>query len=435
MFDSLTRVRLHNLNIIKKIGLIVIVISCVLQAQVNRNQVPWGAGISRGQDLQISLIEFSPGDHITDYFGHIAMVVSDTALDVSRVYNFGLFSFDEGFISRFAMGRLIFKKGALSLGGSIQYYVNSKRTIILHELNLPDKEKEILAKQLNWEVLPENSTYLYHHYNDNCATRLRDMIDKAVHGQFADFTNKPARFTLREHTIRYTQHDPLMEWLLMFLMNNSIDQPVRQWDEMFLPAELCGFAQKFSYQDSLGKAHQLVENSRMLFDSHRSPVPQTADNWPLWTIFCGIIIALIVIFLALYYPKNGKLRQKLFLTFCALNTFVFGFVGSVLFFMALFTDHVVTYYNENLLLANPLTFLIFFLTIFMLFKPTLNGINTIKWLWYILAASTILSLLLKLFPGFNQDNLMILSILLPVNLSFAFAFYKISLNRDILKNK
>ena len=85
------------------------------------------------------------------------------------------------------------------------------RTILFHELNLPESKKVILAKQLAWEVLPENSQYLYHHYNDNCATRLRDLIDQAVDGQFKQLTNKAARFTLREHTLSYTEHDPLMQ--------------------------------------------------------------------------------------------------------------------------------------------------------------------------------------------------------------------------------
>jgi len=95
----------------------------------------------------------------------------------------------------------------------------------------------------------------------------------------------------------------------------------------------------------------------------------------------------------------------------------------------LFTDHVVTYYNENLLLANPVTFLIFLLSAVAIFKPSQNLLQKIKRLWYFLAATSIVLLLLKIFPGFNQDNLMIISILLPMNLAFAFVFYK----KDLLK--
>jgi len=236
-----------------------IILSPFLAAQTFRTQVPWETGLSKGKDLQIYLVEFSPGDHITDYFGHIAMVVKDTSNDVSKVYNFGLFSFDDGFISRFDMGRLIFSKAALSLSGTIRHYINANRTITFHELNLPDNKKLILARQLSWEVMPENSQYLYHHYNDNCATRLRDLIDNAVDGQFKELTNEPSRLTLREHTIRYTEQDPLMQWLLMFLMNNSIDEPVLEWDEMFLPGELIRFVKMVSYKDSLGNKQELVK--------------------------------------------------------------------------------------------------------------------------------------------------------------------------------
>jgi len=407
-----------------------IILSPFLAAQTFRTQVPWETGLSKGKDLQIYLVEFSPGDHITDYFGHIAMVVKDTSNDVSKVYNFGLFSFDDGFISRFAMGRLIFSKAALSLSGTIRHYINANRTITFHELNLPDNKKLILARQLSWEVMPENSQYLYHHYNDNCATRLRDLIDNAVDGQFKELTNEPSRLTLREHTIRYTEQDPLMQWLLMFLMNNSIDEPVLEWDEMFLPGELIRFVKMVSYKDSLGNKQELVKASNMYYYSGREPVIEIADNWPIWTILCGLLIGLLAISIAINFPKNETFKRKLFFTYSAIITLVVGFLGLVLFFMAFFTDHLVTYHNENLLLANPATFIIFVLSVIAIFKPSFKVVQNIKWLWYFLAATTILLLILKIIPGFNQDNLMIISLLLPMNFAFAFAFYK----KDLFKS-
>lgn len=419
-----------KLNIFRSLLILVFTISISLSAQSYNRQVPWATGKSKGSDLQIFLVEFSPGDNITDYFGHIAMVVKDTTNDVARVYNFGLFSFDEGFIKRFAMGRLIFWKAALSLSGTIRQYISMNRTITFYELNLRDDKKLILAKQLNWEVLPQNSQYLYHHYNDNCATRLRDLINIAVDDQFRKFTDKPARFTLREHTIRYTEQDPLMQWLLMFLMNDSIDEPVKQWAEMFLPGELVHFVKQFSYQDSSGVMQHLVTSSSVYYDSGREPVKNSADNWPLWTIFAGIFIAGLAVSLAIWSKKNTTKARVLFFAFNLFIAFVFGFIGTALFLMASFTDHIVTYYNENIFLANPLTFIIFFLSAFALFKPSKKIIGMIKWLWYFLAASSLLLLILKIFPAFNQDNFMIISLLLPVNCGFAFAFYKKDLSKS-----
>jgi hypothetical protein len=193
---------------------------------------------------------------------------------------------------------------------------------------------------------------------------------------------------------------------------------------MFLPAELIKYAKEFSYKDSLGNNQELVKSSSIYYDSGRKPVPQTADNWPLWTIISGLFIALLTIVLALYYPKNEALRQKLFFIFVAMFSFVFAVLGTILFFMAFFTDHVVTYHNENLLLASPLTFFVFILSVILIFKPSQKVFEKTKWLCYALAVLSVLLVFLKIFPVFDQDNWMIISVLLPVNLACAFSFYK-----------
>jgi len=143
-----------------------------------------------------------------------------------------------------------------------------------------------------------------------------------------------------------------------------------------------------------------------------------------------LLIGLLAISIAINFPKNETFKRKLFFTYSAIITLVVGFLGLVLFFMAFFTDHLVTYHNENLLLANPATFIIFVLSVIAIFKPSFKVVQNIKWLWYFLAATTILLLILKIIPGFNQDNLMIISLLLPMNFAFAFAFYK----KDLFKS-
>ena len=56
---------------------------------------PWGTGESQGEDLAISLVTFSPGDDVASWWGHGSLVVEDRRLEQSRLYNYGMFSFDE----------------------------------------------------------------------------------------------------------------------------------------------------------------------------------------------------------------------------------------------------------------------------------------------------------------------------------------------------
>ncbi len=166
--------------------------------QRNRlENIPWVSGRSSAEDLQISLITIGPGDHLTDWWGHTSLIVTDTTYNISRVYNFGYFSFDEGFVNRFAMGRLIFWAGDISLSATLSRYISAKRTIAFQELNIPVESRLTLAMELAKSVLPENSRYLYDHYKENCATRLRDYIDAAVDGQYADSMKVTGRLTFR----------------------------------------------------------------------------------------------------------------------------------------------------------------------------------------------------------------------------------------------
>ena len=36
---------------------------------------------------------------------------------------------------------------------------------------------------LQWSLRPENTKYRYDYYRDNCTTRVRDVIDRAVDGE------------------------------------------------------------------------------------------------------------------------------------------------------------------------------------------------------------------------------------------------------------
>ena len=56
---------------------------------------------SRGDSLVIKIATIGPGDDLTSWWGHTAVIVEDKTFNVSRFYNYGLFSFDqENFISK-----------------------------------------------------------------------------------------------------------------------------------------------------------------------------------------------------------------------------------------------------------------------------------------------------------------------------------------------
>ena len=403
---------------------------------VNAGTVPWANGQSRAEDLQIKLVTFGVGDDIPSYWGHTALIVEDTRLQKSKIYNYGLFSFGDGMILNFLMGRLIFSGGAFSVPAYLNYYRNMNREIRVATLKLPDRKKVELAAALANSVLPENRDYLYHHYDENCATRLRDYLDKTLDGELKRATLKKARMSLRDHSRRYMARSPLLELGHMFLTNKEVDRPIQVWNEMFLPDELERQVLDLKITDSTGNAQSIVSDYIILFKPDRDEVP--AEVPPLWPkmLLSGLFIAGLACLFAFFAVKNPLgWAGTLFGAWQALIGLGLGLPGLILFLISVFTEHTVSYWNINLAFAHPLyLILIVYGTSFAYGK--IKSITKIYRFWVMQVGLTILGLLLNFLPFFGQDNRMLLALLLPIIIGYAGAtlFFKTRFKRVADKN-
>jgi hypothetical protein len=411
-----------SVRILIVISIVLVVYTwCSAQYVSDNNSAGYG-----GDSLVIKLVTIGPGDDLTSWWGHTAIIVDDNTLHLSRFYNYGLFSFEQdNFVTNFAMGRLIFWVGAWNTTDALEYYVNLNRDIRFQILNIVPEKRAEIARLLATNILPENREYLYDHYRDNCSTRVRDLFDRVLGGQFYSQMQIPSTMTFRDHTRRHTDHHFIVDWLLMFLMNNTIDQEIRRWDDMFLPEELERNVADFTYKDDTGEKRKLVKSNYHFFQAkNRESLPEGVPvHWPTGLLI-GLTSAVITIIIAIGYKRQIHYMRQLFGVFHLLIGIVYGIPGLALFFMSFFTDHVVTYHNENMLLANPFTLLLIPLGIGI----TLNKSFSLKWspiLWYFLCGLTIILLILKIFPVFDQQNWLSISMIMPLNLTMAFSWSKI----------
>lgn len=386
---------------------------------------------SRPEDLLIKLVTFGPGDDVYNFFGHNALVVEDTARHMAGLYNFGMFSFGPDMLPNYMKGKLTFWVAETPVRATFAHYIDMNRSIHVQELDLAPAARADLARALAWQVLPENREYLYDHYFDNCSTRLRDLIDRAVGGQFHAALDKPARMTHRGHTMRMTQKSPLVAFALVFWMNDRQERPIKQWDELFLPSELEQQVAHLQYKNAAGQTVPLVAASYAVFEARRPPIPVTpATGWP-WTLALGCFGGGLFWLTAVWWKRSGsKLARALFgLEHAAWGTLL-GVIGTAGFLMWAFTEHKVTFRNENQLLANPLTLLWLPLGIAIAFGST-RALTWTRYVFYALAGMSLLLLVLKLLPTFDQDTLLPMTLLLPLNLGGALAHR--TLQRSVAK--
>lgn len=384
---------------------------------------------SRGNDLEIKLVTIDPGDDLTSWWGHTAIIVEDQRFETSLFYNYGLFSFEqENFIYNFAMGRLIFWVGVWNTSDALAHYLSLNREIRMQILNLSPAKKVEMAVFLANNVLPQNREYLYDHYRDNCSTRVRDLLDKLIDGQFYRKLQVPGRMTFRQHTRRHTDAYFIVDGLLMFLMNNSIDKGIRQWDDMFLPEELEYYVANLTYEDNNGQVQDLVKSSYTYYNAKdRLSLPVNAPaHWPRG-LAIGFFSGVLLILLGFGYLREIKFSRQLFGIYQTSLGVFYGIPGLILFLMSMFTDHTVTYHNENLFLANPLTTLLIPLGIGLLLDKRFCRMWLPK-LWYLITSINLILLVLKFLPVFDQYNWLSISLIVPLSVSASFIWYKIEKN-------
>ena len=190
---------------IGKKKVLLLTLGLLLSALSLSGQSNSGAG-RLGDALTLKLAVIGPGDELYFWWGHIGLVVEDLRSGQSRFYDWGVFSFEnENFFVNFAFGRLIYSCIATRAQLNYNVYTHTNRDITLYTLDLPSEKKEAVLRFAENNMLPENRDYNYHHFRDNCATRIRDILDLALDGKFREeFANAPSRFTYRQHVRRHT---------------------------------------------------------------------------------------------------------------------------------------------------------------------------------------------------------------------------------------
>lgn len=385
-----------------------LVASLLLTSSSSTAPPPWATGVSAGDDLAIHVVTFGSGDDIAEWFGHAAIVVEDTARAESRLYNYGEYAFDPTLALRYLKGHLTFHVGERPFARTIAMYAQKNRDVRLQTLGLSSSQKLALATLLANNVKPENRQYRYDHYSDNCTTRIRDAIDVVTDGALRRQSG-PGLLTLRQHTASLTAVHPVLSVLIDVLLNDEVDRPLSTWEELFLPREFERFLDGIVVADEAGTLRPLVVDRRVLHRADRPEPPPPPSPWLLLAV--GLIGAVVVVGLARVGGRRG------YGVAVAVVGVVLGVPGTILFSMAVATDHHVTFWNENLLLLHPLALLLVPGGLWLALgrTPPSAIVRSTRGVITVCAALGMVAVLGKIvLPGFDQDNAGIVAVVVPV---------------------
>lgn len=367
------------------------------------NQLEWV------EQATISLLTVGSGDPLYAWFGHSALIIGQPS-GGQVMYDYGVFDPNQkNFYLNFARGRMYYSVWESGASWRIEDALAEKRDVKLIELELTPEAKLATIKFLQNNAKEENSTYLYHFYYDNCATRIRDILNAATDGEFRSWAEEqPTSTSYRQFVQRYMSHSPAIFWALDFLQGKTIDRPLNRYEEMFLPESLHQAVLDFS--PFLADEHILQDTSSdgVRFRAHTKNVNH---DWA-YALF-GILLAL-----SLY--ALGRRHQRIASCIYGMLLFGLGLLGSILLFMMTFSDMDMTWFNENIVLMNPLLFF----GMGSAFAYTFSGKRKGKIAKRTFQGVFILCIALVVAKGLLpsiliQDNLKIILLLLPIALSGA----------------
>ncbi len=379
-----------------------------------------------GSNLTVYLLTFGWGDVVWERFGHNAIWIKDRASGTDVTYNWGMFDFNQpNFISRFLTGDTRYWMEAIELEPMLRYYKERNRSILSQELNLTPAQRLKLQQFVQSNALPQNKFYRYDYYRDNCSTRLRDALDHALSGQLQLATvTRMTSGTYRSHTQRLMTGDIPLYTGVTLALGPRADEPLSQWEEMFLPVRMANTLRATSIPDSAGLRIPLVRSEMPLFASGRPPEPAAPPNYFPWYVAVGILLAGVLI--ALVRSAEGGHRVSLFAAtaFATLWSLIAGLAGIALVIAWLFTKHYFMGRNENLMHFDPLSIALAILIPLSVYGR--RGVSRAIKLSGFVAALSLFGFVLQGLPFFDQKNGEIIALALPINLAVWWTVYRLT---------
>jgi hypothetical protein len=317
----------------KKLVLLLLIITTLCNAQSS----------TLSDQAEISVITCGPFQgEVYSAFGHSAFRVYDAALGIDKAYNYGVFDFDQpNFYLNFARGRNNYMLGVYPYDRFRDYYIYHNRYVHEQKLNLSTQQKQRLYEFLEWNALPENRSYPYDYFYDNCATKIRDVAVK-VFGDSVKFDGSfiTTKFSIRELTDLYLKHQPWGDLGIDICLGLPMDKKASPYEYMFLPDYI-----EYSFDHATLNNTPIVKEKIIVYESQKEEYSKNLLH-PL-SVFG--LVALVTLFLSVWDLKRKKLSTWF-------DTALFGttgLVGILLLLLWIATDHKAAANNFNLLWALP----------------------------------------------------------------------------------
>lgn len=291
---------------------------------------------------EVSVITCGPYQgEVYSAFGHSAIRVQDPSTGEDWVFNYGTFTFDPAFYINFPRGDLFYKLGVYPFDQFRDAYIAQNRYVHEQVLDLSTGQKQKIREYLIRNALPENATYRYDYFYNNCATKVRDVF-LTLFGDSVKFDGSyiKTEYTIRELTEKYLAQQPWGDLGIDICLGLPMDKQLAPFEYMFLPDYV-----ESGFDHASLNGLRLVKRKEIVYQSRPEPVP--------FSLFHpGVVFNLFLLGTIMLCYYDWK-RKKLTRWFDTILFSVVGLAGLLLVLLWTTTDHHAAAKNLNLLWAVP----------------------------------------------------------------------------------
>lgn len=197
------------------------------------------AGEPPGSGVQVYLVTLGAGTALHTAAGHAMLRIKGKGRD--EMLDWGVFNPDNpGFFSDVFLGTARYRVEPMSMA-RFHAFLNQgePRSVIEERLVLTPDQRQVLLQEINWWLWPPNRSYVYDERHRNCATIIRDVLDKATGGRLSAATTGVATTkTWRSWWLELFGSHRLATTAAALAFNHEMDRRPDVWQEMFVPERL-----------------------------------------------------------------------------------------------------------------------------------------------------------------------------------------------------
>ncbi len=322
------------------------------------------SAMAKQDSLAFSLLTCGPGEQVYELFGHTGVRCRNLSTGEDVVYNYGIFDFREpDFLMLFARGETDYILGVQPYRYFEFAYRMRGSSLIEQPLNLEQKECVWLDSLLRENALPQNRTYRYNYFYNNCTTRARDCIENALDGEIR-YPSRTEYGTYREWVQKCVGGHPWIDFGIGLCLGAEADRALSEREQLFLPDNLRqAFSQAVVYGSNGRELRQLVKDECEILQESPALV-EHKDASPFTPMLAAWLLFGLVAFCSWVEWKRRCVCWPIDILLFAMQ----GLAGCVIAFLFFCSEHPAVDSNYLLIILNPLPLLYLPILIYKVIK-------------------------------------------------------------------